>query len=509
VSFRLVTTPLQSRVPLPAPRAGGFPAALLEACVAAPGTEPVLERLREPGVLAVTTGQQPALLTGPLYTVHKALSAAALARELETRWARPVVPIFWVAGDDHDFAEANTAAWIDASGRLERGALPARPPDAPMLPLYREALGPAAGELVGRFAGSLPETAFRAPTVAWLERHYRPERSMAAAFGGALAELLAPLGVICIDSTHAAFKRAAAPLLISALECSTELDRLLAVRAGDLASEGRDPGVAVGAGASLVMLEGVAGRDRLVEDGEAFATRRAGERFTLEALRRIAEEDPARLSPNVLLRPVVESALLPTVAYAAGPGELRYLPLAAPVYQRLGVERQTAVPRWSGMVVEARVDRVLEKFALQLEDLAEPPASLERRILRSRLPEDADADLTRLRDTLAEGYDTVARTAAAIDPTLVRSVEGRRDRALEGLTRIEHRFIGHLRRRAEIEMRQLAGARESVYPDGVPQERVLVAPSFLARHGPPLLDATLAAAATWYRSALEARPGPT
>ncbi len=507
MSFRLVTTPLDAELTLPAQRAGGFPAALLPACIAAPGTEPLLDRLRRPGVLAVTTGQQPALLAGPLYTIHKALSAAALARELETRWGRAVVPIFWVAGDDHDFAEANTAAWIGADGTLRRAALPARPAEAPMLPLYREELDPTIGELLSRFHASLPDTEFRGPTVAWLGRHYRPGVSLAAAFGGALAELLAPLGIVCIDSTHAAFKRAAAPLLLKALEASGELDRRLSERAGELTSAGRDPGVAVGGGASLVMIEGGAGRDRLIAAGGAFVTRRGGERFTLDALRTIAAEDPSRLSANVLLRPVVESALLPTVAYAAGPGELRYLPLTWPVYRGLDVEQQTAVPRWSGMVVEAHVDRALEKFGLRLEDLEEALPALQHRVLRSRLPAEAETDLARLRATLAERYAEVSRTAGSIDPTLVRTVEGRRDRALDGIDRIERRLIGHLRRRTETEMRQLERAHQAVYPDGSPQERVLVAPSFLARHGPVLLDATLAAAAGWYRGALESGAG--
>ena len=508
MSFRLVSTPLGRAVPVPSARVGGVDPELLEACIEAPGTAPLLERLRQPGVLAVTTGQQPALLTGPLYTVHKALSAAALARELEARWGRPVVPIFWVAGDDHDFAEANHASWIDADGRVARASLAPRPADAPLTPLYRELLGGEIEELLHRFAASLPDTVFRAPAMGWLRRHFRPHVSMAAAFGGALAELLAPLGIVCLDSTHPAFKRAAAPLLIRALEEAVPIDRLLSTRASELIASDRDPGVAVGAGASLVMVEGAAGRDRLVSSGTAFATRRGGERFTLDALRAIARDDPSRLSPNVLLRPVIESALLPTVAYAAGPGELRYLPLAAPLYRHLGVEQQAAVPRWSGIVVETRVDRALEKFGLRLEDLAEPLPSLEHRVLRSRLPGDAETDLSRLRKTVAEGYDAVAQTASAIDPTLVRSVEGRRDRALDSIARIERRLVGHLRRRAEIELRQLAAAHASVYPDGTPQERVLVAPSFLARHGPPLLDATLAAATDWYRSALEGRPAP-
>ena len=110
--MRIVPTPIATPAAWPTPLPGGFDPALAPAILAGPGQESLRARLAEPDVLVVTTGQQPALFTGPLYAVHKALSAAALARVLSARWSRPVVPLFWVAGDDHDYAEANHAAWL-------------------------------------------------------------------------------------------------------------------------------------------------------------------------------------------------------------------------------------------------------------------------------------------------------------------------------------------------------------------------------------------------------------
>lgn len=508
MSFRIVTTPLAATASLPVEREGGFPAALRPACVAAPGAEAALERLGDPRVLVVTTGQQPALFTGPLYTVHKALSAAALARELERRWNRPVVPIFWVAGDDHDFAEAGHAAWIDDDGSIRRATLRQRPADAPMLPLYRELLGPEVDGALAEITASLPESEFRDDTLAWLSRHYRPDATIDAAFSGALAELLAPYGIVCLNSTHSALKQAAAPFLLRALEDSEALDAELAARAAELTAAGRDPGVATGGGATLVMIEGAAGRDRLVRSPHGFTTRRGDEHFTLRELQDVAARSPERLSPNVLLRPALESALLPTVAYAAGPGELRYLALTPPVYRRLSTPRQTPVPRWSGMVVGARVDRALAKFGLVLEDLARPVAALESGVVRSRLPAEVDVDLAELRALLTSRYAALRGTAGAIDPTLVRMIDAQCERALAGVARVERKLVNHLRRRIDVELRQVTLAHNAVYPDGVPQERVLCVASFLARHGRAVLDATLDAASDWYRGALESGAVP-
>jgi uncharacterized protein YllA (UPF0747 family) len=220
--------------------------------------------------------------------------------------------------------------------------------------MYRQPLGEAVAAALDALGSSLPASEFREETLAWLSRHYRPDSTVAAAFTGAMAELLAPAGIVCFDSSHPAAKAAGAPLVLRALEQATEIDDDLERHAESLGGSARSSGVVLGDGAALVMLEGAQGRDRLVAADGVFVTRRGKERFELAALRRIAEAEPTRLSPNVLLRPVIESALLPTVAYLGGPAELRYLALTLPVYRRLGVEAQHHLPRWSGVLVEPR-----------------------------------------------------------------------------------------------------------------------------------------------------------
>jgi bacillithiol synthase len=226
-------------------------------------------------------------------------------------------------------------------------------------------------------------------------------------------------------------------------------------------------------------------------------------------LQRIAAGEPERLSPNVLLRPVVESALLPTVAYLAGPGELKYLALTQPIYQRMRVPRQTVVPRWSGVIVEPRVDRVLQKFGLELTALFEPPGALEARLVLSRLPEGVARTLASLRQELSSGYDALAQGAAAIDPTLSKSVQGTKNQSLAGLKEVEKKLIQHLKRRQETELNQLARARALVLPEGERQERVLTIASFLARYGPSLLDELRESIEAWYATALEGALHPS
>jgi bacillithiol synthase len=507
-ALRFVPTPLEHPLEQPEKRPGTMDASLAEAFVPSPSRDRQLERLRTPGALAVTTGQQPGLFTGPLYTIHKALSAAALARVLEERWGVPVVPIFWLAGDDHDFAEASSASWIGPDGALATASLPPRPPDAPLTPMYRQPLGEGVRPALEALAAGLPNSEFRDATLAWLERHYRPEATVGGSYADALTELLGPLGILTFDSTHPAAKRAAAPHLVRALQQARELDDDLDRWAEATGATARTSGVTVGDGAALVMLEASLGRDRLIGDDSHFATRRSRERFDLAAVERIAESEPTRLSPNVLLRPVVESALLPTVAYLGGPGELKYLALTPPVYERLGVPRQRAMPRWSGVLVEPRVDRVLEKFGVELPELLLPPGALEARLVRSQLPAEAVQALAALRAALEAEYDVLERAAVEIDPTLARPTQTARQQALSGTQDIEKKLVQHLKRRQETELGQLARVRTAVAPGGKPQERVLTVAPFLARYGPDLLHQLTDAFEAWYRAGLEALSEP-
>lgn len=468
---RIVTTPL---APLALPSRTLAPRRVAPDVIAAALPGPGRDRLAAGDVLVVTTGQQPGLFTGPLYTIYKALSAVALARRLEHDWRVPVVPVFWVAGDDHDFAEANHASFINANGELTSIVLRERPADAPLIPLAREPCGPEIERAVAQLRDGTPETEFKAGVIDGLAQCYQPAVSLADAFAAALHALLGPRGLVVLRVHERSAKRAAAPWVLKGLD------------------------VTLADGYTPVFVEAREGRDRLQRQGDFFVTRRSGERFARAELERIAAEAPERVSPNVLLRPAVEAALLPTVAYAAGPAELEYLPDAAPLYERLGVARQLPIPRWSGVLVEARVDKLMERHGLDLTAFDGKPGELEARLVRTDLPPEAVATLGTLRSSIEEQYGHLLEAAMKVDPTLERTVESARNAALSGAQTIEKKLIASLKRlEGETLVRQIARARAAVYPTGQPQERVLTLASFLIRYGAELLDGLEREVARW------------
>lgn len=470
IAVRIVTTPLSGTG---VPPAQGTPRRVSADVLAAVLPGPGRDRLAGGEVLAVTTGQQPGLFTGPLYTIYKALSTAALARRLERERGLPVVPVFWVAGDDHDFAEANHAWVLSAQGEAVRIVLRERPTDAPLLPLFREPCGAEARAALDQLHSALPDTEFKADVLSWLEAAYRPDGNLADAFAEGLNRLLGPRGIAVFRAHDPAAKRAAAPWLLRALDATLP------------------------DGLSPVLVEGRAGRDRLRPEDGAFVTRRGRERFTRAELERVAADAPERLSPNVLLRPAVEAALFPTVAYAAGPAELAYLPEAAPLYRQLGVSPQAPVPRWSGLLVEARVDKVLERHGLTPADFDGSPGALEARLVRETLPPDVAEPLARLRADVEAQYARLGAVVALLDPTLERTVQAARNAALAGTHEVEKKLVASLKRTNETLVGQLARARAALAPGGEPQERVLTAASFLVRYGLGLVDAIAAEVARW------------
>jgi len=467
---RILSTPLPMQAgKLPAGKPSRVDPDVLTSVLPGPGRD----RLAAGDVLAITTGQQPGLFTGPLYTIYKALSAVALAHRIERERGVPVVPVFWVAGDDHDFAEANHAAVLGRDGELVNIVVRERPHEAPQLPLFRELLGPDIGAALAALDAALPDAECKPDVKNWLEAFYRPEANLADAGAQALNQLLGGRGLAVFRPYDRSAKRAAAPWILKALD------------------------VTLPDGLTPVMVEGELGRDRLRKDGNRFVTRRSSEEFSRAQLEKLAAETPERLSPNVLLRPVIEAALFPTLAYVGGPGEMEYLPEAAPLFKSLGVAPQAHVPRWSGIIIEARVEKVLAKHGLTPADFAGPPGALEARIAKGELPPELAESLKALRDDVEARFARISGDVQQLDPTLERTVQSARNAALAGTNEIEKKLIASLKRTQGTLVSQLTRARAALMPDGKPQERVLTVASFLARYSLSLLDEIDAEVARW------------
>jgi bacillithiol biosynthesis cysteine-adding enzyme BshC len=431
------------------------------------------ERLARADVV-VTTGQQPGLFGGPLYTLHKALTALALADALERDAGVPVAPVFWAATDDSDFAEANHVGVVAGGRYVELRNARADVPDGTSMSATPLGDISAARELLERACGS----AANAGVVEVLRRAYAPGTTVGGAYLTFLRALLEPFGIPVLDASHPAVRRAAAPVLQSALRDAGAVRSAVDARATAIQSAGLSPQVAQVADLSLVFITG--------EDG----VRR---RVALADAARVAREaDPETLSPNVLLRPIVERQILPTLTYVGGAGEIAYFAQSTAVADALRVAVPLVVPRWSGIVVEPEVARALERLGLGIDDLRDPHAG-ERLVARRGLaPEVRDA-LTRLRQALRREADTLDALVHD-DESLRRSVGSMRATAEFRVERLERRLAAAQKQRGSPELRDVRLAQASLYPGGAPQERVLSFVPLLARFGEEYVRGVITAA---------------
>jgi uncharacterized protein YllA (UPF0747 family) len=202
---------------------------------------------------------------------------------------------------------------------------------------------------------------------------------------------------------------------------------------------------------------------------------------------------PEAFSPNVLLRPVIESALLPTIAYVGGPAEISYFAQIGCLFTAHDIAPPVVFPRFSVTIVESKVRKVLDKFGMEVSAFQRPFHEVATDLVRDEMPGDVTTALAQLRDELRGGYDRLANAAQAIDPTLRGWLDGMRNAGLGQVETAEKKIASHLKKKSEVELEQLRKAAANLYPDGSPQERVLNALPFLARYGTELLVELLAA----------------
>jgi uncharacterized protein YllA (UPF0747 family) len=320
---------------------------------------------------------------------------------------------------------------------------------------------------------------------------YRPGATVGGAYLQLLRELFEPFGIAVLDAAHASVSTAARPFLVRALDRAADVAEALRDRDAAIAAAGYTTQVGEVAGLSLVFERSPGGGDkRRVPLSEAAAVAAS-----------MADGATARvLSPNVLLRPVIERALLPTVTYVAGPGELAYFAQVTAVATAVRLTPPLAVPRWSGTIIEPHVARILTRLGIDEEELADPHRA-EGRLAKESIPVDVAGALSDLRRALADRSGLLADAAKGSDlPLPPEVIEGAHRSMEHRLARLERRIVAAAKHRADDTMTQVATARGALYPLGTRQERALNLLPIVARHGSVVTDRMLESARVHARS---------
>ncbi|HLK66992.1 MAG TPA: bacillithiol biosynthesis cysteine-adding enzyme BshC [Bryobacteraceae bacterium] len=450
-------------------------AALISALRVQNAGSPALERLAQPKTVAVLTGQQVGLFSGPSYTIYKLLHAAKLAEWL-TENGIPAVPVFWLATEDHDFAEVNHAWVFDSEHhpvKLEmRRAASAQPVGGVVLadPPVRELRTALHGLPFGEEVADL------------VEETYRAGSSMGKAFGELLRSLLEKFDVLQVDPMLPEFRELAAPTIRAAVGAAPELTGAILARNQELVAAGYHAQVHVESQTSLVFL---------LENGKRLALRRNGDEYTLNGRRFSTAElldRAASLSPNALLRPVVQDSMLPTVACIGGPAELAYFAQSEAIYSAILGRMPVPVPRSGFSIIDQHSQKLMDRYGLVLQHFFHGEEALRERISAKLVPPAVGGAMREAETSVQKAIDKLRGELSGFDPTLARALERSGRKIQYQLDKVERKTGREAMRRHARAAHDASSLYGLIFPERTLQERTYSILPFLAKHGFELID---------------------
>jgi bacillithiol biosynthesis cysteine-adding enzyme BshC len=429
-----------------------------------------LARLAQPGTVAIVTGQQVGLFGGPAYTIYKALTAIRLAADLTTRGI-PAVPIFWLASEDHDFPEVSNTFSFNAAHEPVRLHIDA-PADAkgrsrPVGNLH--IANPPLAELRRSLAG-FPHGEEVADLV---EAAYPPGVTMTQGFRALLQKILPNADLLTLDPLDPNIRAIVAPLVAEALSAAPELKARLLERNRELTAAGYHAQVHLEPKTSLFFL---------LKDGERLPLRRKDSEFA--ALR----DQAAEISPNALLRPVMQDYLLPTAAYVGGPAELAYFAQSSVIYDRLLGGMPVVLARSAFTILDARAAKLLARYKLTVAETLVHEEALKERLAAALVPENIERSFVDAAGELERRLSRLGEELERFDHTLAESLVKSRAKMIYQLEKARRKTAREILRRdarAASDAQHLNGL---LFPHRHLQERFYSILPFLAKHGLDLVN---------------------
>ncbi|MDQ7064650.1 MAG: bacillithiol biosynthesis cysteine-adding enzyme BshC [candidate division KSB1 bacterium] len=428
----------------------------------------------------IITGQQVGLFGGPLFVLYKALTAIKLADRLQRICKGCFVPVFWLATDDTDFAEVNHAHVLTRDYSIETLRLSTGPP-APV-PMAQVHLQTEITDLIARLQQISPETEFIEEILGLLASAYQPGRSLGQAFGAWLMRLLRDFGLIVVDPSDPEIKKLSAAVLAREIHDGSPATQAVLQATESLQAMQYVPQLRLRPGYLNLFYFNDRRHALALQDGRIVSTdgRLSFRRAELETE---LHEHPERFAPNVVLRPVLQDSLFPTIAYVAGPSEIAYFAQLKGVYDLYGVPMPLIYPRKFMTLIEPGIDRLLDKYHLHVRDLWGNIEPLITQYTRHHLPESLLNTLAQYRREWPEKLQELKSAIRQVDPTLEKMTESTAGRVAHALDQLEKKVVQAGRRKNETVRKQFYKMANSLYPGGSLQERVHNFTPYLFKYG--------------------------
>ena len=446
-----------------------------------------IELLRDPDCVAVVTGQQAGLFTGPLYTIYKALSAIRGAECLRGRGFK-AVPVFWAATEDHDFEEVSEAFVLDASSHLAQ--IRSNVNHLVGLPVGRIRLDASIDADIESLFGTLNRTEFSPRLRELVENAWKEGGTFGTAFGMSIAALLSRYGLVLLDPLHKELKRLASPVYLRVIERADEIVEAVRSRNDELISAGYEAQVAVTEDHFPLFWHSDDGKRIPLRRASAdvYKAKEGGRDFHREELKKIAANEPERLSPNVLVRSAVQDHILPTVCYFGGGAEVAYFAQNSEVYRILDRPVTTILHRQSFTVVESKHSRTLNAYGLGITDLFRGLEALLPEIVDMHLDRNTAKTFGEVEEVINTQLNRLDRELSAVDTTLAENLATRRRKIIYHIGALRSKFRKVQLKKDETIDRRVESLFEALLPNGGLQERKLNITYFINRYGPRFID---------------------
>ncbi|MGA9116556.1 MAG: bacillithiol biosynthesis cysteine-adding enzyme BshC [Bacteroidota bacterium] len=453
------------------------------------GAEPgaSLDLLEQPTTFAVVTGQQVGLFGGPLYTIYKTITAIKLAEQLKVRYpACDFVPVFWLEGEDHDYDEVRALQLPGPEGDVATIRYGGEgSPGERNGPVGEIRFGSELAAVYAELEKILPATEFTAGLLEGLRSCYREGVTFSRAFALWMGRLFGRYGLVCASPNDPALKALASPLLEAEITGYPRTSQLVIARSAELEQSYH---AQVKPRPLNLFLFHKGGRYPIEPREHDFSLRGTRHFIPREELLRMVRETPEVFSPNVVLRPLLQDTLFPTIAYVAGPSEIAYHAQLLPVYEEFGVAPPVLFPRMTATLVEERVRRMAEKYQLPLAALFDGADAVRAKVLEAVQDVDVEALFGEATRSVHSVLGEMRFGIGEVDPTLLGTLDGVRAKFDISLGVLREKVHTAQKRRHETALRQVERALGAFLPGGVLQERAINPVFYLNKYGPDLIQ---------------------
>lgn len=444
-----------------------------------PHIEKSIKKLEQEDALVVVTGQQLTIFGGPLFTVYKIATAIRKAREYEKKYNRPVVPVFWLADEDHDYEEAAEFN-LPAGDEISRFFY--NKPDELDARVHEVPFDNRVDALIREIAESQYETEFSPRVWDLLKEGYSSGKTFGYAFGTLILNLFSEEGIILCGSNHRKAKEVTRDIFTTSVSRKDWIYEALTKQTEALEKEGYSGQVQVQK-SNLFIIDEKGNRNKLNADSGSWIDENSGKAYSDSELTALMNESPEMFSPNVFLRPILQSRLLPDVAYVAGPGEVAYYAQLKPLYEAFNLPMPVILPRLSATIVESTVERNLQRLPFRMEDFSQRIEDLERQYIERSDAPDIEEIFRTWTEKIDEASAESIRQIEKIDSTLEGTAEKAKSHFLNDLNKVKGKVYRSVKDQEKIQISRISKVQKSLFPNRNLQEREVAFFYFMNKYG--------------------------